>query len=116
MKTLLLASALFAGLFVSLAQINIYAWVSHPSDYQSQPHFPKEPRGREHRLHIEPHRADRRLLCHCNVHFSWIHQSSRRCTKLLQPLQPAVSERAHDFMEMTNEWACLGYGLATCKA
>uniref|UniRef100_A0A8C6SY23 Uncharacterized protein n=1 Tax=Neogobius melanostomus TaxID=47308 RepID=A0A8C6SY23_9GOBI len=20
-----------------------------------------------------------------------------------------------DFMEMTNEWACLGYGLATCK-
>ncbi|KAI4810113.1 hypothetical protein KUCAC02_018960 [Chaenocephalus aceratus] len=21
-----------------------------------------------------------------------------------------------DFMEMTNEWACLGYGLASCKA
>uniref|UniRef100_A0A3B4YG28 Uncharacterized protein n=1 Tax=Seriola lalandi dorsalis TaxID=1841481 RepID=A0A3B4YG28_SERLL len=24
--------------------------------------------------------------------------------------------RSPGFMEMTNEWACLGYGLATCKA
>ncbi|KAI9544547.1 hypothetical protein NQZ68_001420 [Dissostichus eleginoides] len=144
MKTLLLASALFAGLFVSLTAVPIPVpyhafcktlWLfavpcneintkvvaqilAFSPQYRSQSYFTRhlDPEGENITFALNPTilTAGCRVFAQStSIGFTSLLDGGLNYCNLYNLLSASGLISSPDFMEMTNEWACLGYGLAS---
>ncbi|KAK1879356.1 Dynein regulatory complex subunit 7 [Dissostichus eleginoides] len=157
MKTLLLASALFAGLFVSLTAVPVpdpapapyhafcktmlfagpctdiktmlvtqilasspeYTLVSVVPGFVKANHTsPKTPEGESIIISLNPTILTggcRMSALSTSNGFTSLFDGGQNYCNLYNLVSASGLMKEPGFMEITNEWACLGYGLATCS-